>query len=211
MPYANPKLHRKAARRKGKAPWLKPAWGRQPSDIAYGLCHCGCGRKTNPCTETNSRRNFVKGEPHRFLRGHQFRRSTVDYLEEDRGHDTSCWIWQRCINESAGRPVVMHPASKKLCYAHCLYYEQHVGPVPEGMELDHLCKQRDCIRPDHLEPVTHTVNCRRAQHVRLSEEGAAMIRLLRKIWGLTELNLANLFGLSKSTVKHVLRDRSWRD
>jgi len=47
-------------------------------------------------------------------------------------------------------------------YAHRVSYRQEVGPVPEGLELDHLCEQKSCVNPDHLEPVTHQENMRRS-------------------------------------------------
>jgi hypothetical protein len=42
--------------------------------------------------------------------------------------------------------------------AHRLFYEQLVGPIPDGLQLDHLCRVRHCVNPDHLEPVTQTAN-----------------------------------------------------
>ena len=47
--------------------------------------------------------------------------------------------------------------------AHRWAYERFVGPIPDGLELDHLCSKRDCVQVDHLEAVTHKVNCRRGQ------------------------------------------------
>lgn len=43
-------------------------------------------------------------------------------------------------------------------YAHRWSYEHHVGPIPEGLSIDHLCRNRRCINPEHLEPVTHREN-----------------------------------------------------
>lgn len=47
-------------------------------------------------------------------------------------------------------------------HAHRWLYERTVGVVPEGLELDHLCRNRACVRPDHLEPVPHRVNVLRS-------------------------------------------------
>lgn len=45
--------------------------------------------------------------------------------------------------------------------AHRVAYEEIMGPVPEGLELDHLCRTRSCVNPSHLEPVTHRENMNR--------------------------------------------------
>lgn len=49
--------------------------------------------------------------------------------------------------------------------SHRVVYEALVGPIPEGNELDHRCRNRACVRPSHLEPVTHQENMRRAPHI----------------------------------------------
>lgn len=46
--------------------------------------------------------------------------------------------------------------------AHRFSYERFVGPIPDGLELDHLCRNTRCVNPEHLEPVTRAENLRRA-------------------------------------------------
>jgi hypothetical protein len=77
---------------------------------------------------------------------------TPDYWRtEDRGYATPCKIWLRSQNGwgyghlwSGGRTRA----------AHVVMWEQERGPVPAGHLLHHLCEQRDCIEPAHLQPVT---------------------------------------------------------
>jgi hypothetical protein len=76
-----------------------------------------------------------------------------------------CWIWTASINPKGygqfrvgakpdGRAIVVH--------AHRFAYIDTVGPIPEGLELDHLCRVRACVNPMHLEPVTTAENQRRS-------------------------------------------------
>lgn len=70
-----------------------------------------------------------------------------------------CWEWTATKNPKGyGRFRV-----GKVRQAHRWLWEQVVAPIPEGLELDHLCKNRGCVNPDHLEPVTHQVNVARAK------------------------------------------------
>lgn len=71
-----------------------------------------------------------------------------------------CWIWTGTINN---RGYGCTSLKGKAIYAHRVSYEFYVGPIPDGLELDHLCRNPPCINPDHLEAVTHAENMRRGK------------------------------------------------
>jgi hypothetical protein len=78
----------------------------------------------------------------------------------DRSGD--CWLWTHTTNRN-GYGVTAHKVegSWRQVLAHRASYELAYGPVPTGLELDHLCRTTRCVRPDHLEAVTHAENVRR--------------------------------------------------
>jgi hypothetical protein len=72
--------------------------------------------------------------------------------------ENGCWLWQRATNEKGYGRVQFQGRHRA---AHRVSYTTFVGPIPEGLQLDHLCRVRHCINPAHLEPVTHDENHRR--------------------------------------------------
>jgi hypothetical protein len=72
---------------------------------------------------------------------------------------TPCWEWIGGRNRLGYGVFNIRHGKQTLAYVFA--YEQLVGPVPEGKELDHLCRNHPCVNPDHLEPVTHQVNIQR--------------------------------------------------
>lgn len=71
-----------------------------------------------------------------------------------------CWMFDGPVNED-GYGVIGTGVGKATALAHRALYELLVGPIPDGYELDHLCVTPGCVRPSHLEPVTHAENLRR--------------------------------------------------
>lgn len=70
----------------------------------------------------------------------------------------TCWLWTGSLTRPRPRGYGQLKVNGQSVTAHRFSYETFVGPVPEGMQLDHLCRVRQCVRPDHLEPVTGQVN-----------------------------------------------------
>lgn len=124
------------------------------------LCRCGCGEAVAPSA--------------RFVQGHNFRVTTSP--EErfwtkviERG-PMDCWEWQAGKIRGYGqfsptRPAVPdgQPRPSGSVAAHRFAYELLVEPIPEGLTLDHLCRNPACVNPGHLEPVTIGVNTLRGE------------------------------------------------
>lgn len=71
-----------------------------------------------------------------------------------------CWIWTGArIKNDYGQFYVGGKPRTKL--AHRFSYEISLGPIPDGLSIDHLCRNHSCVNPLHLEPVTHAVNVQR--------------------------------------------------
>lgn len=126
------------------------------NDNQNNLCECGCGKRAPLIKKNNTKRGYVKGKYHRFLPNHHSKKPDL-YSIEDRGFFTPCWIWQLYVDRN-GYPW------KSGVFLPRAYWEKKNGPIPDGLEPDHLCRQRSCINPDHLEIVTHQENVRRAHH-----------------------------------------------
>lgn len=77
--------------------------------------------------------------------------------------ETECWIFDGLDSHGYGQIWVgsRTNGTRRLRKAHIVSYETFVGSTPPGLELDHLCRNRACCNPDHLEPVSHRVNVQR--------------------------------------------------
>ena len=82
--------------------------------------------------------------------------------------ENGCWYWLGAINKT-GYGVSSIDGQKTL--AHRAFWIFENGQVPEGMDLDHLCRNRACINPEHLEVVTRSVNLRRGFEARGCRNG----------------------------------------
>jgi len=75
---------------------------------------------------------------------------------------SGCWLWTGTVRpDGYGLSMARHEVEGKL--AHRLVYEAIIGPIPPGLDLDHLCRVRRCVGPTHLEPVTTAENVLRGE------------------------------------------------
>lgn len=78
------------------------------------------------------------------------------WAKVERGDD--CWLWAGAkTNDGYGRVRI----ENRNLLPHRVSYEWAMGPIPDGLEVDHLCRNKACVNPAHLEPVTRHENQRR--------------------------------------------------
>ena len=118
-------------------------------DIEYGQCACGCGKIAPLAPRTDRTQPSFKGEPRRFVNGHQngLHHGPAYRIEEASG----CWTWLHGIHPN-GYGYVGRGSERR--YAHRAYYEAARGPLPPGVEIHHECRNKSCVNPDHLKPLT---------------------------------------------------------
>lgn len=167
-----------------------------------GLCMCGCGAAAPVAAQNHARHGWVKGRPLKYVRGHNNRKSPHEYLEEDRGYTTPCWIWQRATTNRGYGHI---NCGGRHQMAHRVYYERARGKVPAGMQLDHLCREPSCVNPDHLEPVTNAENTRRGAKAKLTP---ALVHEIRESAEPVSA-IARRLGLNYDTVWAAKTGRSW--
>ena len=150
----------------GKEPWGNKRFayghanGKRARSYPSGqLCACGCGEETL----------VFDGVVRKHLQGHSGGRKGLKGMPQiermiaqiDAGValGQGCWWWAGAVSpDGYGK----FKRNGKLERAHRGVYEELVGPIKEGLVLDHLCKNLLCVNPDHLEPVTHRENLLRS-------------------------------------------------
>lgn len=85
-----------------------------------------------------------------------------------------------------------------------MVFEELRRPIPVGLDLDHLCRVRSCVNPDHLEPVTRAENLRRGSRGKVNQATIQLMRTLDATTNLNRLDIAELLGISGWLVARYL-------
>lgn len=94
-------------------------------------------------------------------KGHYQRKDPLDRFMEKVEKTDSCWLWKAHTNSDGyGIFSIASPGGlpNKSVRAHRWVYERLVGPIPDGYQIDHRCRVRNCVNPEHLEAVRPRVN-----------------------------------------------------
>lgn len=120
-----------------------------------------------------------------------------------------CWNWKGALTRD-GYARSTRGADGRQHNRYRIEFERAKGPIAAGMQLDHLCRNRRCINPAHLEPVTAGENSRRGVAAKLTRVQVEAIRL-RLSNGERPTDLAREFGVGQPAISNISSGRSWRD
>jgi len=176
-----------------------------------GFCECGCGGKTAIANRNRRQRRWVKGQPVPFLHGHNVKLSWlakfVRFWSMTRPFPLNgrpdCIEWAGFITEHGYGDYYTGLFGETL--AHRIAYVLTFGPIPMGLEPDHLCRNRVCVNPFHLEAVTRKTNARRGAKCKLNEQSVVDIRTS----GDSTRTLMRRYNVSRATIQAARSGRSW--
>lgn len=170
----------------------------ESQSIPSGFCQCGCGQRTEIVARTRAGRGEIKGDPKPFVNGHR-NAPLVDY---DVDPETGCWNWSKTLT-SNGYGVIKKQGFRQLM-AHRFIYQRERGPVPDHLDMDHLCRNRACVNPDHLEPVSRSENLRRGARGKTNDSTIFLMKLVDASTNMNRVEIADMFGVSNQTVRRYL-------
>jgi len=115
--------------------------------------------------------------------------------------DTDCWEWLGYIG---AKGYANYKYYGKMYKAHRFVYEKYKGKIPQGLVLDHLCKNRKCVNPEHLEAVEMVVNSRRGNAYKVTQEQVLEIIEKYKTGKYLQRELALEYGIVQTQISKII-------
>jgi predicted XRE-type DNA-binding protein len=165
---------------------------------------CGCG-----CLQPIFEGDYLGSQG--WLFNHSRRDGSPSYLIQDMGYKTPCWMWQGCLNKWGYAKIKRRGKTQG---GHRLFYRAYIDPsLPDSRAgsdgLDHLCRIRKCVRPDHVEPVTCVENIRRGLVHALADPDIRSIAE-RYERGESQRQIAISLGVHQPEISRILNGLRWR-
>lgn len=195
-------------------------------EIAYGYCHCGCGEKTNLVTVSCKKRGVKKGEPSKFISGHNVIPKTVEerlWSKVDVKGPDDCWNWQEESRDGKGYGAILF--RKKIVKAHRVAWIITNGEIPDGLFVLHKCDNRACCNPNHhflgtnMDNVLDMMAKDRCAPTRARGEGSGISKFtdaqILAIRAKHDGNLKNFsatareYGVTPSTIINIVYRKTW--
>lgn len=170
-------------------------------DVTYGFCKCGCGEKTFIPDRNRNERGKLKSVPLLYINHHNLKIYRTEYSINENG----CWVSNRSRTPK-GYSRIPSINGKSISF-HRYFYEKYKGPIPSGLQIDHLCRNRACGNPDHLEAVTAGENSRRGVNSKLNWQKVFEIRSLMGKMGVGLI--AKNFSISIAHVYKIAKGSAW--
>lgn len=130
-------------------------------------------------------------------------RSILKILDKFSITENDCWEWTGRLSSSGYACSGQY--SKHSQVAHKVIYSLFKGEVNNGLQLDHLCRNRKCVNPDHLEAVLPIINVQRGLSVKLNNNDVAKIFELSLSKKQTEI--AKIFGINQGHISKILNKK----
>lgn len=189
-----------------------------------GLCQCGCGQPTPVAARNRPERQQVKGEPIKFLHGHNRRRGSLAdrfwaKVDHSAGTD-ACWPWTATLHRTGYGQISLGRGN--ILKAHRVAWELTYGEIPPGLFILHRCDNPPCCNPAHLVPGTCADNAadmvakgrsltgERNHAAKLRQVDVDEIRRLRLVGDADVRWAARRYGVAPSTVRDIVKQRTWR-